>query len=109
MDPENPQGGTPSPAQTTPSIVNPDGSLVEGWEQKYPEGSRATLSRFKTFDDFVSSDISLREKFGHSGQDPDSLILIPKEDSPDEIKAAFYKAAGELDLADDYKFEKSKD
>jgi len=98
-----------SESQATQSVVNPDGSFVEGWEQKYPEGSRATLSRFKTFDDFVNSDMNLREKFGHSGQDPDSLILIPKEDSPDEVKAAFWKAAGELDTADDYKFERSKD
>lgn len=107
-DSDNTQGSSDE-SQATQSIVNPDGSFVEGWEQKYPEGSRATLSRFKTFDDFVNSDMSLREKFGHSGQDPDSLILIPKDDSPDEVKATFYKAAGELDTADDYKFERSKD
>lgn len=109
-DPGNPQGGeTPPPAQPTQSIVNPDGSFVEGWEQKYPEDSRETLSRFKSFDDFVTSDINLRGKFGHYGQDPDSLIQVPKEDSSDEVKAAFYKAAGELDSAEDYKFERSKD
>lgn len=109
MDPENPQGGTPPPAQITPSVMNPDGSFVEGWEQKYPKDSREMLSRFKSFDDLVTSDISLRGKFGHYGQDPDSLIQVPKEDSSDEVKAAFWKAAGELNSADDYKFERSKD
>lgn len=97
----------PDPAKTDYSgIVNEDGSFVKGWEGKYDEADRPTLSRFKNFDDLVNSHIATKKMVGH---DPDTIVQIPKDDSPDEVKTAFYKAAGELNSADDYKFERSKD
>lgn len=106
-DPANPPVVTPQPpAQTTQSIVNPDGSFVENWTQNEPEEDKPTLSRFKNVGDLKKSYMDLRKKFG---RDPDGLIQVPKDDSPDDVKTAFYKAAGKPETVDEYKFEKSTD
>ena len=107
-DPDNTQTDV---SQTTQSIVKPDGTLAENFAQGLGEDFKddvPTLSRFdgKHIKELFRSHMELRKM---SGRDPDTLIQIPKDDSPDEVKAAFYKAAGELGSADDYKFERSKD
>ena len=86
------------------SIVNVDGSFIDNWSDKYPETDRATLSRFKKFDDLVTSHMSMRKKFG---KNPDSLVEIPNETSTDEVKAAFHKARGVPDTAEEYKYERN--
>jgi len=88
------------------SVVNPDGTFAEDWYAKYDKADHPTLSRFNKFDDFVASHMSQRKKFG---KDPDRLIEIPRDDSPDEVKAAFWKAAGEPETEEGYKFKKSPD
>jgi len=88
------------------SIVNPDGTFVENWSAKYGKEAEPTLSRFNKFDDLVTSHMALRKKYGH---DPDSMVVIPKDDSTDETKQAFWKAAGELEKPEDYKFTKAKE
>lgn len=106
-DPENPQAGGPdNSGQGSTGVVNADGSFVEGWENNYAEADRPTLSRFKKFDDFVTSHMSLRRM---SDKDPDTLIELPGEDSSDEVKAAFHKARGVPEKAEDYKYERGKD
>ena len=86
------------------SIVNVDGSFIDNWSDKYPETDRPTLSRFKKFDDLVTSHMSMRKKFG---KNPDSLVEIPNETSTDEVKAAFHKARGVPDTAEEYKYERN--
>lgn len=88
------------------SIVNADGSFAENWHEKFGEENKAHLSRYNDFDALVNSHIATKKKFG---RDPDSLIQVPKADSSDEVKAAFHKAAGELETVKDYKFVKSPD
>ena len=94
--------GTEQVAEPT-SPVNADGSFTENWHAKYGEKNKATLSRFKTLDDFVNSDVSLRSKYG---KNPDSMVEIPSETSSDDVKAAWSKAhnvpeAYEYELSDE--------
>jgi uncharacterized protein YktA (UPF0223 family) len=80
-----------SEEQTTEpvSVVNADGSLVEKWYEKYGKENEAHLSRYKDFDAIVNSHIATKKKFG---KNPDALVEIPTEHSPDEVKAAWAKA-----------------
>jgi len=98
-------GGPDNSGQET-SIVNPDGSFAENWYEKYDKADHPTLSRFKNFDDYVTSDMSMRRKFG---KDPDKLYEIPGEEASDEDRVAFHRARGVPDKAEDYKYERSKD
>lgn len=99
-------GGTATQTQTETSIVNPDGSFVENWTEKYGEENQAHLKRYKDFDALVNSHIATKSKFG---RDPDTLIQIPQDDSPDEVKAAFYKAGGKPDTVDEYEYKLPKE
>ena len=91
----------PVPATEPTSVVNADGSFAENWHEKYGEKNKATLSRFKIFDDFVNSDVSLRSKYG---KNPESMVEIPSDTSSDEVKAAFKKARGAPDSVDAYEY-----
>jgi len=100
-DSENPPSGGPDN-----SVVTADGSFAEGWEKNYPEEDRATLGRFKRFDDFVTSHMSLRRM---SDKDPDKLVEVPDENSSDEVKAEFHRRRGVPEKVEDYKYERSKE
>ena len=91
------------------SVVNPDGTFAENWHEKYGKENEPHLSRYKDFDALVKSTIATKKKFGQYGRDPDSLIELPKDDSSDEVKAAFHKARGVPETIDGYKFERSPD
>jgi hypothetical protein len=82
-------GGGGGGGDATTSVVNPDGTFVENWHEKFGQANKDTLSRFKTHDDLVNSHISLRKKLG---KNPDALVEIPSETSSDEVKAARAKA-----------------
>lgn len=105
-DPENPQSSGSDNSGQEISIINPDGSFVENWSDRFPETDRPTLSRFKTFDDLITSHMSLRRM---SSKDPDRLVEIPDEDSPDEVKAEFSRRRGVPEKAEDYKYKRSKE
>ncbi len=90
----------------TGGFVNADGTFTDGWHKKYGEENAAMLSRYKTFDDFVISDVNVRRKFGKPA---DSLVEIPGESSPEDVKVAFKKATGWSDKKEDYKYEMPKE
>lgn len=106
-DPENPPVvAQPTPAPADVSVIDAKGNFAENWADKYPEEDRPTLSRFKKFDELVTSHMSVRRKFG---KDPDSLVEIPGDDSSDEVKAEFHRRRGVPEKVEDYKFTKSLD
>jgi len=113
-DPANPPSGNPPAAQSTQppapaSIVNPDGTFAENWTNNLGDELKSevpTLSRFKNVKDLSKSYIDARKKLGRN---PEDLIVIPKDDSSDEVKAAFYKARGWPDSPDKYEYELSKE
>jgi len=105
-EPGNPENGSDNSDQGNVGVVNADGSFVENWAEKYSEEDRATLSRFKKFDDFVTSHMSLRRKFN---KDPDTLVELPSETSSDEVKAEFHRRRGVPEKAEEYKYERSKE
>lgn len=104
-DPENPQGSGPENSGQNTSVVNADGTFAENWAEKYPEGDRPTLSRFKKFDDFVTSHMSLRRKFN---KDPDSLVELPSETSTDEERAEFHRRRGVPDTFEGYEYKRGE-
>ena len=109
-DPEN-QGGSAAVADAPQitQLVNEDNSFVENWPESLGEEFKEhipTLSRFKNVPDLAKSFISTKKMTGY---DPDDLIQIIKDDSPDEVKTAFWKAAGKPDAPEGYEFKKSKD
>ncbi len=86
------------------SPVNTDGSFVENWHEKYGKENKATLSRFKTMDEFVTSHVSLRGKLG---KNPDAMIEMPTNKSSKETWAEFHKRRNVPDTAEGYEFKKS--
>jgi len=102
-DPANPQGG---PDNSGTSVIDDKGNFVENWADNYPEEDRATLSRFKKFDDLITSHMKNRRMLN---KDPDSLVEIPSETSSDEVKAEFHRRRGVPDDEKGYKYKRSKD
>jgi hypothetical protein len=84
------------------SVVDVEGNFTENWSDSYDEADRPTLSRFKTFPDFVKSHMDLRRKFN---KDPETLVEMPGDDSSDEVRAEFHKRRGVPDKFEDYKYE----
>ena len=85
-------------------LVSPDGTFAENWTEQLGEGFEEhapTLSRFKNVKDLSKSYAEARSKLGH---DPEHLVQIPKDDSPDEVKAAFHKAHGKPEKEDGYEY-----
>jgi hypothetical protein len=105
--PEDPNpSNNPEPTGDPVSPVNADGGFIENWADKYGEEAKPTLSRFTKFDDFVTSHMALRKKFG---KDPSKLVEIPSEDSSDEVRAEFNSARGVPGKPEDYEFKRSPD
>lgn len=98
--------GQPTGFQT---ILDAEGNFTENWRQqdfvKEALGedvvNDSTLDRFKRFPDAIKSTVMAQRL---SGAD---RVVVPKEDSPDEVKNAWYKAIGRPDLPEQYqtKFE----
>lgn len=86
------------------SVVDADGNFAENWAESYGEENSPTLSRFKTFPDFVKSHMDLRRKFN---KDPDKLVEMPDAESSDEVRAEFHKRRGVPEKAEDYKYERN--
>jgi len=105
-DAENLQTGGPEKSGQETSVVNPNGSFVDNWYEKYDEADHPTLKRYKTFDNFVTSHMSQRRMIN---KDPDRLVEIPNETTSDEDREAFHRARGVPDKVEDYKYEKGKD
>lgn len=83
------------------AIVGADGKFSENWTERFDEGDRDTLSRFDNIDDFVKSHMSQRRRFD---KDPDVMVEIPKDDSSDEVKAAWAKAHNVPEQLDGYEY-----
>ena len=105
-DPDNAAvAAAPDNSAQTTEFVKPDGSLVDNWPVKLGEDFKndaPTLSRFKHIKDISKSYIEMRKKLGVN---PDELVRIPKDDSPDDLKLAWRKAQGWSENTDDYKYE----
>jgi hypothetical protein len=86
------------------SVVDTEGNFTENWAESYDEADRPTLSRFKTFPDFVKSHMDLRRKFN---KDPDSLVEMPGKDSSDEVRAEFHKRRGVPEKAEEYEYKRA--
>jgi len=85
-------------------LVDSDGTFSEDWVEQLGDDYKEhapTLSRFKNVRDLSKSYAEARKKLG---QDPESLVQIPRDDSPDEVKAAFHKAAGKPEKEDGYEY-----
>lgn len=109
VNPTNPPANpspTEPPAPTTQSIVNPDGSFTENWYSKYPSDFHPTLSRFKNFDEYVTSSMEARRRLGH---DPADFVEIPKDSSSDEVRNKFWQAAGKPEKPDGYEYKLPKE
>lgn len=100
MAEETTQTTTQTATEST-SPVKTDGSFVENWNDKYGEENKAHLSRYKNFDEFVTSHVSQRKKFS---KDPSTLVEIPNEHSSDDVRAAFRKASGVPETVDGYEY-----
>lgn len=90
--------GQPAPQP----ILTETGEFSPNWTERYDESMRPTLSRFKTFDDFVNSHVSLRQKLG---KNPDALVEIPGDDADPETKKAFARRLGVPETPDKYEYE----
>lgn len=85
-------------------VVNTDGSFVENFHEKLGDdfkGDADTLSRFQKsgIKGVFKSYMDARRKIGMS---PEKLVEIPGDNSSDEVRAAFHKAAGKPDTIDGY-------
>ena len=86
------------------SFVNNEGAFSENWADRFDEGDRATLSRYKNVDDLAKSLVSTKKKFG---KNPDTLIEVPSDTSSDETKAAWRKANNVPESVEEYAYEYS--
>jgi hypothetical protein len=100
-DPDNVAVATPD---NSAGFVNPDGSFADKWTEKLGDDFKndaPTLSRFKNVKDLSKSYTEARRKLGH---DPETLVQIPRDDSPDEVKQAFWRAKGLPESPDKYEY-----
>ena len=100
MSQEN--NATPEQDAGQQTIVNPDGTFSENWAEKYGQDHQPHLSRYKDLDSLVKSHINTKSKLG---KDPERLVEIPDENSPEEVKQAWRKAHGVPESKDEYKYE----
>jgi hypothetical protein len=92
---------TTNTTDTPTSVVNSDGSFTENWTERFDEGDREHLSRYKSLDELGKSHMNLTRKYG---KDPNTMVEIPSETSSDEVRAAFRKAKGAPDTVDAYEY-----
>ena len=102
-DPANSSQGDPANSGEAVSVVNSDGSFVDGWTGQFDEADRPTLERFTEtgFKSLGKSYVDLQRQF----RNPDDYVKVPKDDSSDEDKAEFHRRRGVPDNAVDYKYE----
>ena len=88
-------------------FVGSDGVFTENWAQgeSFKE-NEATLSRYKNVTDLANGLVATKKKFG---KNPDTLVEIPSETSGDDVRAAWSKANGVPETADEYKYDYSDD
>jgi hypothetical protein len=100
---------TDTSANATPSpLVDHEGNLAEDWISRMPDDVQAlaktdggyNLQSYKTFDGMVKSAVNAQKLVGKN------TIAPLTENSTDEEKAAFWKAAGRPDTADDYNLQR---
>lgn len=105
-DPATPPAGGPD---TSVALMNGEGGFVENWADLLGEDFKddaPTLNRYKSPMELGKAHMELRRK---SSMDPHRIVEIPSEDSPDEVKAAFYKARGKPDSVEGYAYELAKE
>jgi hypothetical protein len=88
------------------SVINADGTFIEGWYKSYPEEYHETLSRFKKFEDMPNSYMNLRSKFNKPA---DRVLVLPDDNSSDAERAEFHQRLGVPEEADQYEFELNPD
>jgi hypothetical protein len=84
-------------------IVNPDGTFAEGFADKLPEtfqSFKGLAGKYKDFHAMLTGHL-------HATQEATKPkgVVIPQEDSPDDVKAAFRTAIGVPDSVDGYGIE----
>lgn len=83
-------------------FVGSDGVFTDNWtdDEAFKENAD-TLSRFKDVKSLANSYMDIRKKVG---KNPDTLVEIPRDDSSDEVKAAWRKAGGVPESLDGYEY-----
>ncbi len=95
-------GAASTAPQVTPaSVINPDGTFSEGWNQLLPEDLREnpSLAGFKSLPDLAKSLVNTKRMVG---ADKERFAFIPNENSSPEERAEFYGKLGRPESPDKY-------
>ena len=88
----------------TPAMFNAEGGFTENWTQTLTDTAlhdNPTLKSSKTVESLASQLVNAQKI---TGMDKDRMVIAPNEASSEDEWAAFHKAGGRPETADDYAF-----
>ena len=98
-----------APASETPTMFNAEGGFTENWTQSLTDTAlhdNPTLKSTKSVESLANQLVNAQKI---TGMDKDRMLVAPNEASSEEEWAAFHKAGGRPETADDYAFAKPEE